>query len=208
MHLDPGVGATISKIRPLPSQRRLAGRAGDRPQPGPLDGAHRSGRAGGDHQDPPAAVLLPRRTAHPLGAKASPCICPSVGPGKTSSVALWHGCERFHSQPDGTPGVNADVDLVHQTTQLPRSRARRSPSVSCACYGDLPRPLRFSPIIHRLRGYRTPHSAKSIGTSPHLLLGASRSLVCPTSLHPFGGFGLRRRPRRILPPPAGPVGDA
>ena len=33
--------------------------------PGALDGAHRSGRAGGDHQDPAAAILLPRRTAHP-----------------------------------------------------------------------------------------------------------------------------------------------
>ena len=29
--------------------------------------AHRSGRGGGDHQDPPAALLLPGRTAHPLG---------------------------------------------------------------------------------------------------------------------------------------------
>ena len=35
---------------------------------GPLDRPHRSGRAGGDHQDPPATLLLYRRTAHPLGA--------------------------------------------------------------------------------------------------------------------------------------------
>ena len=35
--------------------------------PRSLDRAHRAGRAGGDHQDPPKAVLLPRRTAHPLG---------------------------------------------------------------------------------------------------------------------------------------------
>ena len=48
----------------------VAGHSGAGPQPGPLDCAHRSGRAGGDHQDPPAAVLLPRRTAHPLGAPA------------------------------------------------------------------------------------------------------------------------------------------
>ena len=48
-------------------QRRLAGGTGDGPQPRPLDSAHRSGRAGGDHQDPPAAVLLPGRTDHPLG---------------------------------------------------------------------------------------------------------------------------------------------
>ena len=56
--------------RPLPlrRQRRLAGRPGDRPQPGTLDRAHRSGRAGGDHQDPPTTLLLYGRTVHPLGA--------------------------------------------------------------------------------------------------------------------------------------------
>ena len=53
---------------PEPAEGGLAGGAGDRPQPGTLDGAHRSGQAGGDHQDPPATLLLPRRTAHPLGA--------------------------------------------------------------------------------------------------------------------------------------------
>ena len=53
---------------PEPAEGGLAGGAGDRPQPGTLDGAAWSGRAGGDHQDLPAAVLLPRRTAHPLGA--------------------------------------------------------------------------------------------------------------------------------------------
>ena len=57
-----------SPLGALRRQRSLAGGAGDGPQPGSLDGAHRSGRAGGDHQDPPTTVLLPRRTAHPLGA--------------------------------------------------------------------------------------------------------------------------------------------
>ena len=46
----------------------LAGGAGDRPQPGSLDWAHRPGRAGGNHQDPPAPLLLHGRKAHPLGA--------------------------------------------------------------------------------------------------------------------------------------------
>ena len=53
---------------PEPAEGGLAGGAGDRPQPGTLDGAHRSGQAGGDHQDPPATLLLYGRTAHPLGA--------------------------------------------------------------------------------------------------------------------------------------------
>ena len=38
-------------------------------KPGPLDGADRSGRADSHHQDPPAAVLLPGRTAHPLARR-------------------------------------------------------------------------------------------------------------------------------------------
>ena len=72
--------AQPSPLRPLRRQRRLAGGAepapysirGDRPQPGSLDRAARSGRAGGDHQDPPTTVLLYRRTAHPFGAPPHP----------------------------------------------------------------------------------------------------------------------------------------
>ena len=51
---------------PEPAEGGLAGRPGDRPQPGTLDSAHRSGRATGNHQDP-ATLLLPRRTAHQFG---------------------------------------------------------------------------------------------------------------------------------------------
>ena len=60
-------GSQPSPLRPFRRQRRLAGDTGDGSQPGALDRPHRSGRAGGDHQDPPATLLLPRRTAHPLG---------------------------------------------------------------------------------------------------------------------------------------------
>ena len=61
--------------------RRLAGRPDDGPQPGPLDGADRSGRADGHHQDPPAAVLLPGRTAHPLGTPVDPASSGSLALG-------------------------------------------------------------------------------------------------------------------------------
>ena len=67
---------------PEPAEGGLAGRPGDRPQPGTLDSAHRSGRAGGDHQDPPAAVLLPRRTAHPFGAPPHFASSPALALGK------------------------------------------------------------------------------------------------------------------------------
>ena len=67
---------------PEPAEGGLAGRPGDRPQPGTLDGAHRSGRAGGDHQNPPAALLLPRRTAHPLGPPLHFASSPALALGK------------------------------------------------------------------------------------------------------------------------------
>ena len=76
------------RSRPQPSplgallrQRCLAGRPGAGPQPGSLDGAHRSGRAGGDHQDPPAMLLLPGRTAHPIGAPPHPASAPALALG-------------------------------------------------------------------------------------------------------------------------------
>ena len=70
-----------SPLGPLPRQRRLAGRPDDGPQPGPLDGADRSGRADSHHQDPPAAVLLPSRTAHPLGTPVDPASSGSLALG-------------------------------------------------------------------------------------------------------------------------------
>ena len=79
--LKYGVGAQPSPLRPLRRQRRLAGGAGDGAQPRSLDNSHRAGRAGGDHQDPPAAVLLPRRTAHPLGPSPHPASAPALALG-------------------------------------------------------------------------------------------------------------------------------
>ena len=94
LHHRPGREMLEAGGRPSPPRRdrechpRPQARCGVEPSPlGPLrrqrrwlavqvmahniarwSSAHRSGRAGGDHQDPPAAVLLPGRTDHPLGA--------------------------------------------------------------------------------------------------------------------------------------------
>ena len=62
----------------------------------------RSGRGGGDHQDPPAALLLPGRTAHPLGP---PPHFASAGLGKSSSLAPWLDCEPCHCLPLTRPPV-------------------------------------------------------------------------------------------------------
>ena len=48
---------------------------------GPLDGAHRSGRATGNHQDPPATLLLPRRTPHPQDPPPHPASAPALALG-------------------------------------------------------------------------------------------------------------------------------
>ena len=79
--LKYGVGLNHHAVRPLRRQRRLAGRPGDGPQPGPLDRAHRPGRADRDHQDPQATVLLPGRTAHPLGTPPHPASAPALALG-------------------------------------------------------------------------------------------------------------------------------
>ena len=71
-----------SPLGPLRRQRRLAGRPGDGPQLGPLDGAHRSGRADGNHQDHPATLLLPGRTHHPQGPPPHPASAPRLALGK------------------------------------------------------------------------------------------------------------------------------
>ena len=71
-----------SPLGPLRRQRRLAGGPGDGARPGPLDGPARSGRAGGNHQDPPATVLRPGRSAHPL-ARRLPLHLPRRWPWET-----------------------------------------------------------------------------------------------------------------------------
>ena len=52
---------------PEPAEGGLAGCTSSGLQPGTLDHAHRSGRTGGNRQDPAPALLLPPLTPHPQG---------------------------------------------------------------------------------------------------------------------------------------------
>ena len=70
--------AQPSAFGPLFRQRRLAGHPSDGPQLGPLDHAHRTRRAGVDHQDPPTSLLLPGRTPHPQGPPPHPAPPPGL----------------------------------------------------------------------------------------------------------------------------------
>ena len=69
----------------------------------PLDSADRSGRADRDHQDPPAAVLLPGRTAHTLSAPPYPASAPALALG--NPVQSRPGT----AASDSTPSLTAPV---------------------------------------------------------------------------------------------------
>ena len=58
----------------------LAGGTSAGPQPGTLDHAHRAGRATGNHQDPPAAFLLPGWSTHPQGPSPHPAPASGLTP--------------------------------------------------------------------------------------------------------------------------------
>ena len=95
---------------PEPAEGDLAGRTGHRPQPGPLDRTHRSGRAGGHHQDPAATLLLPGGTAHRVG--------PPPHPAPATTLALGNPVQ---SRPgkiarDSTPSLTAP--LVSTPTEI------------------------------------------------------------------------------------------
>ncbi len=123
-------GVEPSPLGPLRRQRRLAGGTGDGPQHRPLDSTHRSGPACGDHQDPPAALLLPGRTDHPLGAP----------PHTASATALALGspvrsCPGPIARP-ATPCLTAATGRHPANRTSPRTRA--SPVCECLLLRPLP----------------------------------------------------------------------
>ena len=65
-----------------------------------LDRAHRAGRPGGNYQDPAVTLLLPGRTAHPLGPPPHPASCPALAMG--NPVQSRPGPAARHSTPSLT----------------------------------------------------------------------------------------------------------
>ena len=89
---------------------------------GPLDHAHRSGRAGGDHQDPAAGASSPSPDGSPARRAVSLCIFPRAGPGKPSSCRPWPGCEPCRSLPDGGASNRPVIPFLRSLKRLPSSR--------------------------------------------------------------------------------------
>ena len=87
--------------------------------PGPVDRPHRSGRATGNHQDPQTTLLLPRRTAHPLGAPPHHASSQTLALG--NPVQSRPGPAPSHSSP-GLTTTSATGSPASQP-KVPQSRA-------------------------------------------------------------------------------------
>ena len=190
--LKYGVGLNHPPIGPLRRQRRLAGGPGDGAQPGPLGSANRSGSADRDHQDPPAAVLRPSRTAHPFGTPVDPASSPALALG--GAVQPRPGPAASHS----TPSLTAPV---RYWARQPANR--RSPQTRAS-------PLRDGLLLHAVppispsaaavvRHWR-PERQLPTATGP-ICWNRARTvaLPCPSPFvptprpHRIGGFGLKPR---------------
>ena len=90
----------------------------------PLDGADRSGRTDRNHQDPQAAVLLPGRTDHPLGAPPHSASPPALALGIPVHSRLGPAASHFHSRPDGQPATDPTSPQTRATPVRERSLLR------------------------------------------------------------------------------------
>ena len=77
-----------------------------------------------NHQDPAGGGSSLWWDGSPARRAASLCISPGAGLGNPSSVAPWHGCERFHSRPDGQPATDPTSPPTRATPVRERSLLR------------------------------------------------------------------------------------
>ena len=167
------------------------------PQPGSLDGAHRSGRAGGDHQDSPTTLLLYRRTAHPLGATPHFASSPALALGSRVQSRPGSIAKPFHFLPDGTAGADPSTRLPNRLED-PRQVGPRASLAAC-CSDHLAQHHHHGPPTYPWRGYRTLHSAISIGIKPPTSLSlASHPLSARHGYIPSVDSGLDFITRNLL----------
>ena len=112
--LKYGVGLNHLPSGPLRRQRGVARGAGDRTQPGSLDGAAGARRGDRHDQDAQAALLCPRRTAHPFR--------PALDPAPPDALALGRATG---SRARATTGATAP-GLTPGSQRRPGSEPRAS----------------------------------------------------------------------------------
>ena len=159
---------------------------------GPLGRAHRSGGATGNHQDPPAALLLHRRTAHPHRTPPHPASAPALALG--NPVQLRPGPIASHSPTSLTARRRCPTRPPDSPWGCPANSCQPSPPVPLpACRLAVFASRRHSgpPPCH-WRGHRPLPSTPSIGTGtgPFAFPYPSSPVSTPPP-YPFGGFGFR-----------------
>ena len=163
---------------------------------GPLGSAHRSGRAGGDHQDPAAAVLLYRRTPHPLGTSPHLASSPALALGSPvqsrSSPIASHGTPCLTAAATGPP-----PSPTNPTETSPNLAPDRPASVSCCV-------LSLAGGLHMTVANRS--SAPTIQNLPANRSSMSHIPRSATAITPFGGFELKRFAGRRLGEDCGAAG--
>ena len=156
---------------------------------GPLDRPHRSGGAAGNHQDPPAALLLSRRTAHPLGPPPHPA--PSQGLALGIPVQPRPG-------PASSYSILSLTALPPQTSpfgplNIPENSRRPCPRASPAARlpANLAQRRHCGPPLEHRETAAGPHQQHLWGLSlnRHTLTSIIPRLASMAT--PFGGFRLR-----------------
>ena len=136
---------------------------------GPLDNAHRPGRTGGNHQDPPATLLLPGRTHHPQGAPSHPAPAPRLALAKPVQPR-----SRQTTRPAAPFLIAPTVSDCPRACPTP---ARLTPAcllLQSGCRSRLPPALRA--VRNRLRGADTlstrpnPSGSKTCRLYPSLFM--------------------------------------
>ena len=169
----------------------LAPRAGHGPQSGSLDGAHRPGRAGGYHQDPPATLLLPRRTHHPQGPSPHPASAPTLALGKP--VQSRPGAIASPAAPFLTPPSASDPSTRPSNRLVVPRQAELRGSPAAICPTISPSAATREPSASPWHSCLYPHPLESGGVRALHHHPRFSSLAYPAPTHPFGGFGLSWR---------------
>ena len=107
----------------------------------------------------------------PARRAGSLCICHSAGLGKPSSAAPWHGCERFHSQPDGTSVPEPPT----RQPKVPANSRQSGPRAPLAA--SSPRHLTLANVPRRAQGLPAAAEDRHRPHLPEIVPGPSPPLA-------------------------------
>ena len=156
----------------------------------PAAGPSEPGAAGPGLDHWGTTLVLSRRVAHPFGSS----------PHFTSSPALALGKPvQWHPSTIASPSISCLTaplapDPSTRLLNCPEGSRQVGPRASLvACFPDnLAQHRHHGPPTSPWRGYRTLHSAKSMGIKPSRLFPLPLIPSLTTWLHPLGGSGTRR----------------